>query len=235
MTSLRNFLNLLSNSNDPRGVIGLATKMKEEGNILFKEECFEDALEKYGYAGLILGCYEFGEVDRPDFFELATCVLLSSAACFSKKREFEQVGIICTLMLDFNPNHVKALFRRATPAVEMGKNVYAYYDLVVAREVDPSNKEVKQKLQQVTDSLHDKAKRKSLPAGPGIGLATERKKAQKKPATGATANEEGHVLRDGVKNSVGSEKSTDLKENNEKEIKKDEMMVDCGKEANAEG
>lgn len=47
------------------------------------------------------------------------------------------------LNLGFNPRHVKALFRRATAVVEMGKNVYAYHDLLVAREVDPSNKEVK--------------------------------------------------------------------------------------------
>lgn len=83
--------------------------------------------------------------------------------------------------------------------------------------------------------MHDKAKRKSHPTGLGIGLATERKKAQKKSATGATANGEGHVLRDGVKNSVGTEKSTGLKEDNEKKVKKDEMMDDCGKGANVEG
>lgn len=89
--------------------------------------------------------------------------------------------------------------------------------------------------QQVTDSLHDKAKRKSHPTGLGIGLPTERRKTQPKSATGATANEEGHVLRDVVKNSVGLEKVTGLKEDNEKEIKKDEMRDACGKGANVEG
>lgn len=166
----KDFLELLSASNDPKGVLQLAKDMKEEGNVLFKKGNFDDALEKYGYAGIVLGCFDFGDEDRHDFFELATCVLLNGAACLSKKQDFEQVGFICTLILDLNPKHVKALFRRAMVALELGKKVYAYYDLLSALEVDPSNKEVEQKLDQISESLHIRTKKEHVPVGLGIGL-----------------------------------------------------------------
>lgn len=73
-----------------------------------------------------------------------------------KKQEFRQVGLICTLILDFNPKHVKALFRREMVAVKLGEKIYAYYDLLSGLEVKPSNKEVEQKLDQVSESLHIK-------------------------------------------------------------------------------
>lgn len=157
---------------------------------------------------------------------------MNSATCFSKKQEFEQVGLICTLILDFNPRHVKARFRRASAAVEMGKKVCAYYDLLAALEVNPSNKEVKQKFQQVTESLHVKTKRKPDPIGLGSRLATGKRKALMKSAAGAIANGESHVFRDVAKVSVGAEKVEGLKEDNEK---KDEMMGDCESGVNFEG
>lgn len=51
---------------------------------------------------------------------------------------------------------MKALFRREMVAVKLGEKVYAYYDLLSGLEVKPSNKEVEQKLDQVSESLHIK-------------------------------------------------------------------------------
>lgn len=55
------FLHLISISNDPKGALELAKEMKENGNALFKMGSYDEALEKYGFAGLVLGCFEFGE------------------------------------------------------------------------------------------------------------------------------------------------------------------------------
>lgn len=74
----KQFLHPISVSNDSIGVLELAKEMKEEGNALFKKWNFDDALEKYGFAGLVLGFFEFGEEDRYAFFELTCCVLLPS-------------------------------------------------------------------------------------------------------------------------------------------------------------
>ncbi|KAL2923637.1 Brain-specific angiogenesis inhibitor 1-associated protein 2, partial [Bienertia sinuspersici] len=47
-------LGLISNSSDSKDVLRLSKELKEEGNILFKQRKIEDALENYGYVGVIL-------------------------------------------------------------------------------------------------------------------------------------------------------------------------------------
>ncbi|KNA20772.1 hypothetical protein SOVF_049400 [Spinacia oleracea] len=87
-------IELISSSKNPRGVLDLAKDMKEAGNLFFKQGSIEDALEKYGYARVILGCFWFeDDDDRVEFFDLAICILLNSAACFGKKMEFEQYRV----------------------------------------------------------------------------------------------------------------------------------------------
>lgn len=104
-------IELISNSKNPGGVLDLAREMKEEGSLLFKEGRIGDALEKYGYAGVILGCFIFEKEEHiSNFYDLTICILLNSAVCFSKKNEFEQVGLICCIILEFNLNKVKALY-----------------------------------------------------------------------------------------------------------------------------
>lgn len=105
-------------------------------------------------------------------------------------------------------------------------------------EVNPSNKEVKHKLQQVSESLQNKTKRELVPTGLGIGLVTLKRKFLKKSADGAT-NGEGHMSRDVVKDSfdVGNrgyecKQVEGLKEDNEK---KNEMMDDCENGGTFEG
>ncbi|KNA08443.1 hypothetical protein SOVF_162640, partial [Spinacia oleracea] len=148
------FIELISNSKNPKGVLDLARDMKETGNFLFKQGSIEDALEKYGYAGIILGCFQFEENDdRAEFFDLANCILLNSASCFSRKNEFEQVGQICLIILEFSPSNVKAMFRRAMAAIELGRSDLAYWDLIMASHSDPKNPEVLKKLEDVKQSL----------------------------------------------------------------------------------
>ncbi|KMS99653.1 hypothetical protein BVRB_1g022210 [Beta vulgaris subsp. vulgaris] len=147
-------LDLISCSNDSKDVLELVRALKEEGNVLYKQRKFEDALEKYGYAGLVLARYEFVEKsDMGACFELAICVLLNSAACFGKKNEFENVGRICSIILEFEPSNVKALFRRALAASKLGRSIWAYWDLLFAVEIDRNNREVASKLEEVKSSL----------------------------------------------------------------------------------
>lgn len=114
-------------------------------------------------------------------FDLAICILLNSAACFSKKNEFEQVGRICSIILEFSPDDVKALFRRAMAAIELGKSEWAYWDLLLATTIDPGNQEVTMKLEKVKNSLPKARSKKhphdDIPAGLGVGLSSPRKKA----------------------------------------------------------
>ncbi|KAL2905336.1 Protein PHOX3, partial [Bienertia sinuspersici] len=45
---------LIRNSENAISVLGLAKDIKEEGDTLFKQRKVDDALEKYGYARVIL-------------------------------------------------------------------------------------------------------------------------------------------------------------------------------------
>lgn len=62
-------------------------------------------------------------------FELAICILSNSAACLAEKmsNELEQIGRICSIVFDFSPNSMKALFRRAMVAIEVGKKDWVYW------------------------------------------------------------------------------------------------------------
>ncbi|KAL2934474.1 Peptidyl-prolyl cis-trans isomerase FKBP62 [Bienertia sinuspersici] len=146
---------------DSRKVLDLAKEMKEKGNSCFKERKFENALEMYGYAETILARFQFeDEIDRIEFCELAICILLNSTACFTKLNEFERVGQVCSIVLEFQPNNVKVMYRRAVAAVELGKHDWAYWDLVVAAEINPNNQEIVKLLGEVKDFINRKKKQR---------------------------------------------------------------------------
>ncbi|KAL2933970.1 Peptidyl-prolyl cis-trans isomerase FKBP62 [Bienertia sinuspersici] len=65
-----------------------------------------------------------------------------------------QVGRLCSLVLNYNPENVKALFPRATTAMELGKVDLAFWDLQLAHKVELSNQEVIKKLNEVEKALH---------------------------------------------------------------------------------
>ncbi|KAL2900298.1 Peptidyl-prolyl cis-trans isomerase FKBP62, partial [Bienertia sinuspersici] len=116
------FGSMTSSSHPSKGILGITSKLKEAGNSLFKKGQLEDALEKYGYAMVILAHYQFEEeCDKLEYLKLAICTLMNSALCFSKKKEFVEVGKICSIVLEFHPYNVKAMYRREMAALELGK------------------------------------------------------------------------------------------------------------------
>ncbi|XP_056690233.1 peptidyl-prolyl cis-trans isomerase FKBP65-like [Spinacia oleracea] len=174
-------ISLILESEIPREVLDLAKGPKEEGNLLFKSGSIKDALEKYGYAGLILARYIFYlEEDRIKFFELANCILLNLAACFNKRKEFELVGYIFSIILEYNPNNVKALFRRASASIELGRCDFAYWDLSTTKEIDPTNGEISKKLGQVQPFVIKKVQKSRSPGGIPVGLGIDLSSPKKK-------------------------------------------------------
>ncbi|KAL2901763.1 Peptidyl-prolyl cis-trans isomerase FKBP62 [Bienertia sinuspersici] len=150
-------LDLLSNSMNPKEVLTIVRDMKEEGNSFFRLEKFDDALERYGYAEIILVKSKFEEkVVKLEMWNLSLCILQNISSCFSKLKEFEQVGEICTTILDFQPKNVKAMYRRAMAAIGLGRHEWAYWDLKLVAEISPSNQEVIKRLEEVKNSIHKK-------------------------------------------------------------------------------
>ncbi|KAL2904973.1 Peptidyl-prolyl cis-trans isomerase FKBP62 [Bienertia sinuspersici] len=151
-SDLFGFISILEN---PKGVLENSRKLKDEGNISVKEGDFGIALEKYSLSCVFLSCLTLQEEDaRSSFLQLASSVVLNMAASLLKKKEFEHVGQLCSIVLNYNPNNVKALFRRANAAIGLGKYELASWDLRVALEVEPSNQEVVRKLKEVEQITH---------------------------------------------------------------------------------
>ncbi|KAL2901629.1 Sperm-associated antigen 1A [Bienertia sinuspersici] len=128
----------------------------------------DEALEKYGFAGVFLTCLEVKkEDDKVAFFTLASNIILNMAMCFLKKKEFLQ---------------------RALAAIELGRHDLAIWDLSLASEVEPSNQEVEKKLNHVKNLLHnpsielaldtcsvDLDLNPSLPRNPSVGRILKEK------------------------------------------------------------
>ncbi|KAL2934806.1 Peptidyl-prolyl cis-trans isomerase FKBP62, partial [Bienertia sinuspersici] len=149
----------ISNLENPKGVLEHSRKLKDEGNSSFKEGDFDSALEKYSLSCVFLSCLALQEeVARNSFSQLATSLILNMAASLLKKKEFEHVGHLCSIVLNNNPNNVKALFRRANAAIGLGEYELARWDLRVVLEVEPSNQEVVKKLKEVEQILRSPPK-----------------------------------------------------------------------------
>ncbi|KAL2905996.1 Peptidyl-prolyl cis-trans isomerase PASTICCINO1 [Bienertia sinuspersici] len=102
----------ISNLENPKGVLEHSRKFKDEGNSSFKEGDFDSALEKYSLSCVFLSCLALQEeVARNLFSQLATSLILNIAASLLKKKEFEHVGHLCSIVLNYNPNNFKALFQ----------------------------------------------------------------------------------------------------------------------------
>ncbi|KAL2941050.1 70 kDa peptidyl-prolyl isomerase [Bienertia sinuspersici] len=125
-------LDLLSDSMKLKEGLKIVRDMKEEGNSFFALEKFDDALERYGYAEIILVNSKFKEEDdKIEMWNLSPCILQNISAYFSRLKEFEQVGQICITILDFHPKNVKAMYRRAMAAIGLERHEWALLEIEV--------------------------------------------------------------------------------------------------------
>ncbi|KAL2938581.1 Peptidyl-prolyl cis-trans isomerase D [Bienertia sinuspersici] len=145
----------ISSLKNPKDILVHSSNLKEEGNSSFKGGDLDGALEKYSLSMVFLSCLDLNETGvRISFSQLATSVVLNMAASFLKKKEFGNVGHFCSIVLNHNPDNVKALFRRANAAIGLGNYELASWDLKVAHDVEPSNQEVMRKLREVEQILN---------------------------------------------------------------------------------
>lgn len=174
-------IDFISNSKNASDVFILVEGLKDESNDLFKKGKYEETLEKYGYAGIILARNVFEEKDRISFCDLAFRILLNSVACFGKTNEYNQVGLTCFVVLEFEPKNVKALFWTVSVSIEVGKVDWAYWDLFAASEIDPIIKEVSKELERVKLLLSNLQSKdhKNDPKPIGLGLCLPNRSSPK--------------------------------------------------------
>lgn len=145
-------------------------RLKNQGNMLFKNGQFGDALEKYTQA--IDGCIEAG-IDSPEDL----CVLYSNrAACFLKDGSSADCIQDCTRALELHPFSLKPLLRRAMAYESLERYRKAYVDYKTVLQIDISVQAAHDSVHRITKMLIEQDGpdwREKLPEIPAVPLSAQ--------------------------------------------------------------
>ncbi|GMH13474.1 hypothetical protein Nepgr_015315 [Nepenthes gracilis] len=149
---------------DFRSIMGEAEKIRSTGNRIFKEGKYE--LAKAKYEKLLR---EFNHVNPQDddegkeFGNARNMLHLNVAACYLKMGECRKSVEACNKVLDTNPVHVKALYRRGMAYMLAGDFEEARNDfdmmIKVGKSSEPDATAALQKLKQKEQESMRKAKK----------------------------------------------------------------------------
>ncbi|KAJ0979581.1 hypothetical protein J5N97_015055 [Dioscorea zingiberensis] len=123
-----------------QSIMDEADKIRNTGNRLFKEGKFELAKAKYEKV-----LREYNHVNPQDdeegkvFLNSRNSLHLNVAACYQKMGEYRKSIETCNKVLDANPVHVKALYRRGMAYMLGGDFVEAKTDFEMMIKVDKSS------------------------------------------------------------------------------------------------
>merc|ERR1719411_721035 len=113
-------------------------QLKEEGNNLFKEKKYEEAIEKYVEAlsriDIIICKNQFKNM--PNLIEQKTPLLLNYAQCKLFLGDFRSAIGPCDEVLNIEPKNVKALFRRGKAHVRLLSSEEATKDFEAVMKLD---------------------------------------------------------------------------------------------------
>ncbi|CAN0873397.1 Tetratricopeptide repeat protein 1 [Linum grandiflorum] len=183
--------------------LALANDSKLEGNRLFVDMKFEEALVQYDIALQTAA-------DLPSSSDLRSICHSNRAVCFLKLGKYEETVKECTKALEINPSYVKALRRRAEAheklehfeeaiAVLISQYVYgnvAAADMKKILELDPSNDYARpsitrlepmaaEKREKMKEEMMGKLKEMGNSLLGRFGMSVDNFKAVKDPNTGS--------------------------------------------------
>jgi len=136
-------------------MLAAASASKERGNTFFKAGDIDQAIECYS---------EAIDLAPPGAIELAT-FYANRAACYGKTGRHRFVAEDCTEALKLQPDHVKALMRRAQAKEAMDEPGQALEDMKKVVEIDPSVKAAASaipRLQAAADAKLEKQKEEMM-------------------------------------------------------------------------
>ncbi|VVB10969.1 unnamed protein product [Arabis nemorensis] len=166
-----------------------ANEAKVEGNKLFVNGLYEEALSKYVLALELV--QEFS-----DSIELRSICHLNRGVCFLKLGKYEETIKECTKALELNPTYTKALVRRAEAHEKLEHFEEAFTDLKKILELDPSNDQARKGIRRLEplaaekrEKMKEEAITKLKEMGNSIlgrfGMSVDNFKAVKDPNTGS--------------------------------------------------
>lgn len=162
-------------------------ELKVEGNSLFKEAKYQEALNVYTLA--LRTCPLMYTEDRSVLYS-------NRAACFQHLDKKEAVTGDCTMALELNPLYVKARLRRAQNYEALDKLDEALDDYKKILETEPLHRDALYACHELPPRIHDRnEKLKTEMLGKlkdlgnlvlrPFGLSTENFKMQQDPSTGS--------------------------------------------------
>lgn len=166
-----------------------ANDAKSEGNKLFGDGLFEEAMSQYDLALQVAP-------DMPSSVELRSICYSNRAICFLKLGKYEETIKECTKALELNPTYMKALARRGEAHEKLEHYEEAIADMKKILELDPSNDQAKRtirRLQPLAEEKREKMKEEMLgklkEMGNSVlgrfGMSVDNFKAVKDPNTGS--------------------------------------------------
>ncbi|XP_027175597.1 tetratricopeptide repeat protein 1 [Coffea eugenioides] len=166
-----------------------ANDAKLEGNTLFKDGQYEEALSKYDIALQAVSSI-------PESVELRSVCHANRAACYSKMKKFEDTIKECTKALELNASYIKVLLRRAEAHEMLEHFEEAIADITKVLEVDPSHDQARRqivRLKPLADEKREKMKEEMIgklkEMGNSLlgrfGMSVDNFKAVKDPNTGS--------------------------------------------------
>lgn len=123
--------------------IEASKQKKEQGNSLFKVGKYQRAAKKYEKAAkYIEHDSSFSAEEKKQSKVLKVSCNLNHAACCLKLKDFKEAVKLCSKVLEFESQNVKALYRRAQAYIETADLDLAEFDIKKALEIEPQNREV---------------------------------------------------------------------------------------------
>src|SRR5262249_15643791 len=126
--------------------IAHATRFKEQGNLFFKIESYEEALRKYEIARIYIRQMESAILPR-ELLENVTIPLLNNIAlCNIRLRNNSDALLACNEAIALLPNF-KSFYIRASCWRKRGEPERAVEDLMRSAKLSPNNKSIRDELE----------------------------------------------------------------------------------------
>ncbi|KAL1321396.1 hypothetical protein HN51_066190 [Arachis hypogaea] len=180
---------LLINEELEKKALVQANEAKAEGNKLFVDGKYEEALSQYELALQVAP-------DMSSLVEIRSICHANRAVCFQKLGKYDNTVKECTKALDLNPVYIKALVRRGEAHEKLEHFEEAIIDMKKILEIDPSNDQARKAIRRLEPLAAEKreimkeemiAKLKEM--GNSVlgrfGMSVDNFKAVKDPNTGS--------------------------------------------------
>ncbi|XP_072093156.1 uncharacterized protein [Arachis hypogaea] len=166
-----------------------ANEAKAEGNKLFVDGKYEEALSQYELALQVAP-------DMPSSVEILSICHANRAVCFQKLGKYDNTVKECTKALDLNPVYIKALVRRGEAHEKLEHFEEAIADMKKILEIDPSNDQARkairrleplaaEKREMMKEEMIAKLKEMGNSVLGRFGMSVDNFKAVKDPNTGS--------------------------------------------------